>query len=448
VSIHICSLRALRSIALSRPMQSTALTHLCNRRRMLLGLLFYAAAASALSTRVSPLQKVMQLLVELEVKVAKDGQREDIAFAQFSDFCKGSATDKQFEIKTAKAQIESLTATISKAEADASAGTSKTGELSGTISTNEADLKAASSVRKMEREEFSKVEADLMDVVDTLNRAINLLERKLKGSALLQARVDTRDLRGLTNALSAVVDAAALSIHDRKRLLALAQNHAGGGEGLASDGADEDAELGAPAADVYKAHSASIIDVLEDLREKAETQLAEARKQELSSQHNYEMLKQYLGDQIDADKKEFHASKASTASAMEAKAAAEGGLSITKKDLADSEAALEHLQGACVTAASDHEASVKSRQEELEALSTAKKAISEMTRGAEAVVYSNVTSLLQTRALSGRGSHLATRADLANFEVVHLVRQDSEVSRARATRVPNCCRNQVWGQRG
>ena len=46
-----------------------------------------------------------------------------------------------------------------------------------------------------------------------------------------------------------------------------------------------------------------IVDLLEDLKEKAEGELAEARKAESSAKHNFDMMRQSLQDQMAADTK-------------------------------------------------------------------------------------------------------------------------------------------------
>jgi len=357
---------------------------------------------------VNPVGKVVQLLSELSAKISKDGEAEDKAYTEYAEFCKGSKRDKGYEIKTAKAEIDDLTATIGKASADISAAGTKIEELGGTISGNDADLQAATSIREKESAEFKVAETELAETVGTLDRAINILEKKLKGSALMQAQVNTKDVSKLIQTLTAVVDAAALSLHDKKKLLALAQSNSGN--------ADDDDEVGAPAPEAYKQKSGSIIDVLEDLREKAESQLSEARKEEASARHNYDMLKQSLEDQISADNKEMAEAKATKYNAAEVKATAEGDHTVTKKDLSDAQNALAELNGGCRTAAADHEASVKSRAEELKALAEAKKAISESSKGAEGQVYLQLSSDRGTAEIS-------TQADLANFEVVNLVKK-------------------------
>ena len=121
------------------------------------------------------------------------------------------------------------------------------------------------------------------------------------------------------------------------------------------------------------------------------------------------MLKQSLDDQIAADNKDLDEEKAAKAAAVAAKATAEADLSATNKDLADAEAALASANQDCMQVAADHEATVNGRAAELKAIADAKNILTSTTSGAEGQTY----SLLQ----------LKSRADLANAEVVTLVKQ-------------------------
>merc|ERR1719262_772281 len=118
------------------------------------------------------------------------------------------------------------------------------------------------------------------------------------------------------------------------------------------------------------------------MKDKAEGELSEARKAEQNAKHNYEMLKQSLTDQIAADTKEKGEQTATATEATETKATAEGDLAIAVKDLANANGILHTTSTDCMTAAEDHEVSQKGRAEELKALATAKKIISETTGGA------------------------------------------------------------------
>merc|ERR1719326_1104467 len=77
----------------------------------------------------------------------------------------------------------------------------------------------------------------------------------------------------------------------------------------------EDDGIGAPQAAAYK-HEAShtVIDLLEDMRDKAEVELCEIRKVEQAAAHNYELTVLSLKDEIASYKKEFAEVKAEAAS--------------------------------------------------------------------------------------------------------------------------------------
>jgi hypothetical protein len=363
---------------------------------------------------VTPVSKVLQLLSQLESKISKDGEVEEKLFQEYMDWCKNAKADTGYEIKTAKAQIEDLTSTIGKAISDYDASSTKIEELAGSISQDSADLKSATEIRTKENAEFTASEAELVEAVDMLDRAINILEKKLRGSAaLVQAKYNTKDMRSLVSALNAVVDAASLSVHDKQKLLSLAQSQ--------SSDDDGDSDVGAPDAAAYKSHSGNIIDVLEDMREKAQGQLAEIRKEESAARHNFEMLKQSLEDQIAYDSKELDEAKTNKAAAAETKAVAEGDLAVTKKDLADDESTLANMDSDCASKKDDHETSVKSRAAELEALAKAKEIIAGSTDGASNIVYS-ASSFLEVDSVHLR-SQVSTHADLVNLEVVNFVRQ-------------------------
>jgi hypothetical protein len=362
---------------------------------------------------VTPVSKVLELLSSLESKITKDGEEEEKLFVKYMDWCKNAKADTGYAIKTAKAEIEDLTSTIGKALSDIDAYSTKIEELAGSISQDTADLKSATGIRAKESAEFTASEEELVEAVDMLDRAINILEKKLHGSAaLVQSQYNTKDMKSILSALNAVVEAASLSLHDKNKLLSLAQSQ--------NNDDDSDSDVGAPAAEAYKSHSGNIIDVLEDMREKAQGELAKIRAEESAAKHNFEMLKQSLEDQITYDNKEMDESKSNKAAAAETKAVAEGDLAVTKKDLADDEETLANMDTDCASKKEDHETSVKGRAEELQALAKAKEIIAGSTGGASERVY----SFLQVDGADQRvRSQLSTHADLVNFEVVNLVRQ-------------------------
>jgi len=380
------------------------------RTAVLVLTLAVAAPAAAARARQDPLSEVLALLDSLAAKIAAEGEAEAKAYKAYADWCADAATNLGFEIKTATSKKEKLEADIGEDTGDVQASIAKIEELAASVATDEADLKSATEVREKETADFAANEAELMDVVDTLGRAIKVIEREMAKNPAAFAQTDVSSVSALVKSLGAIVDAAAFSSADKQKLLGLVQSqHAA---------QDEDDDLGAPEAAAYKSHSGGILDVLEDLKEKAEEQLSELRKAETSAKHNYEMLKQSLEDQIAADTKDLDEEKAAKAATEEAKATAEGDLTGTIKDLENAKAGLETANSNCMQTAADHEATVTARAEELKVIAEAKKILEESTSGAVEQTY----SFLQVHKMQAV-SKLQTRVDLANAEVLNLLKK-------------------------
>jgi len=373
------------------------------QRVLFLCFLALVMSPAAVANNANPISKVIELLSALEAKIMKDGENEAKAYKDYFEWCDDAAKEKGFLLKTATADKEKLESVIGKAKSDIEEASEKISSLSATISEDEADLKAATAIREKEQKSFVGEESELMSASDMLGRAITIIEREMKGSALIQTQVDIQNLNGWVQALKTLLDATSISTSDKKDLVAFVQ----------SQHTEEDAmdEMGAPDPAAYKSKSGGIVDVLTDMKEKADEELAGLRKQEKTDQHNFDLLKLAINDAVAAANHNLDENKATKAEAEETLAAAEGELAATNKLLAEGQAALDLVHDDCMEKASDHEITVKGRAEELAALAKAKKIIQQMTAGAVKQSY----SFLQTS--------LSTRADLANLEVVNLVKK-------------------------
>merc|ERR1719171_1186958 len=212
----------------------------------------------------------------------------------------------------------------------------------------------------------------------------------------------------VASALAVMVEATSISSADASKPTAFLQD------------SQESDEFGAPAAAVFKSSSGGIVGTLQDLYEKAEAQLEEARKTETKSVQAYQMLASSLKDEIKFGEKDMAKAKKDLAASGEAKATAEGDLAVTEKDLAEDIKTLSTLHADCMKGAEDFEAETKSRAEELKALATAKKVIVEATSGAAEQSYSFVQV------------SMSTGADLANFEAVRFVRDLAQKQKSTA----------------
>merc|ERR1719265_2232706 len=343
------------------------------------------AAAGARAEETNPLGQVFALMDELAAKVTKDKEAEAKAYKEYFELCDDASSNKNNEIKTATALKEKLEATIAELTANIDATDAKIKVLVDSISTGETDLDSATKIREKENADFAASEKDLVEAVDTLGRALSILEREMAKNPAALAQLSTSNMAKVVQGLGVIVDAAGFAATDKNRLMALVQAQQG------SD--DSDSEMGAPAAAVYKSQSGGIVDVIADMQGKAEEELSELRKTEKTAQHNFNMLKQSLEDQLAVDNKDMDAAKSKKAADEEAKATATGELDVTVKELKASKDALASAQSNCMTVASDHEATVKSREEELKVVAEATKILQETSGGAVEQTY----SLLQTR---------------------------------------------------
>jgi chromosome segregation ATPase len=346
------------------------------------------------SVAASPIAKIIEMIGDLEAKIIGEGEAVQKTYAEFAEWCETESRNVQYEIKTGKAEVEDLDATIDKEASNIVAQTATIEELAGGIATDEADLKAATEIRNKEQAVFSEEEKDLVETIDTLERAVGIVEKEMNGGAsMLQAS------GSVVQALATMVKAQSLSSAEGARLTALVQD---------KQESDDD-DSGAPQAAAYSNQSGGIVDTLNDLLEKAQAQLDTARTKEEADIQNFEMLQQSLTDEIKFANKEMDSAKKSKSESEEGKATAEGDLSVTTKDLDEDLKTLGGLHHDCMTKANDFEAETKSRAEELKALATAKKIIKENVAGAAA-------SFLQD------GITISTHADLVNFEAVRFVR--------------------------
>ena len=115
-------------------------------------------------------------------------------------------------------------------------------------------MKETQGVLKEERCEFELAEANLVEMVSMLERAIAILEREMRGG-----RTSVVQLKGnevVVRALELFVDASAFDAEDAKKFGALVQ--------MTDDDDADDDDMGAPAAATYETHSDGIVTTLKE----------------------------------------------------------------------------------------------------------------------------------------------------------------------------------------
>jgi len=358
----------------------------------------------AVHAQANPLAKVFDLINSLKARITADGEKEEQAYRKFVSYCATTAKSTQYEIETGSIQKDQLTSKVGSLSSDIEVGDSRIKDRAAAISKAEAELSGATAMRKTEADEFTEGERELMSTIDTLERALSTLEKQLDGGKSF-AQIDTSTLTNIVQTLSVVDDAAALPGTDLDKLTAFIQ---------AQDEDGED-ETGAPAEAKYSKKSGGIMEVIEDMKDKAEGQLSDLRRSETKAKNSYGLLSQGLKDEIEAETKELEDTKSSKAESGEEKASSEGNLEVTKKELSSANTKNDEISSSCQTSSSDHEANVAARVEELKVIVQAEQILRESTGAASA-------SFLQVKASSSSSQRVKARLDVS-AALIRTIRQ-------------------------
>merc|ERR1719174_1180518 len=124
--------------------------------------LFYLLMAHAHGNqqKVTPVEKVIELLVKLEGEVTAEGKKEAAAYDKFACFCKEQADDKFYAINKSKKKIEMQTAHIKALAGEIEALNSEISDLRKTKKELAAEQKEADGIREEEFEKYSGKNAD------------------------------------------------------------------------------------------------------------------------------------------------------------------------------------------------------------------------------------------------------------------------------------------------
>ena len=132
-------------------------------------------------------------------KVKGDLAAEETMMEEYTKWCDSESNEKEDAITSHKRTIGDLEAEIADATARISELGTEVEELAGKISGAESELSEATKLREEEKATFAASESELVDTVDSLERALVVLKRGQ--TSFLQAR-DQDTLKKMTMSLS------------------------------------------------------------------------------------------------------------------------------------------------------------------------------------------------------------------------------------------------------
>merc|ERR1719324_1016237 len=97
-----------------------------------------AAVAIVAPVAASPIAKIITMIGDLESKIIAEGEAVQKTYEEYAEWCETESRNVQYEIKTGKAEVADLSATIDKEAANIVAQTATIEELGASIATDEA----------------------------------------------------------------------------------------------------------------------------------------------------------------------------------------------------------------------------------------------------------------------------------------------------------------------
>merc|ERR1719235_432136 len=333
---------------------------------MQMGFILLAFVGLTAATEVSPVQKVLELLDECKAKVAKDLAAETAVMEEYTTFCDDELKEKGYAIETAGRELADLSAAIEKSTALSMEKADEIATLGSTIAAKETELATATKARASEAEVFAAAEAELVKSVDEASRAYTALS---KGMAFMQGgnKVEAKkQMEAVTSAINAVINGISIKTESKRKLKAFLQQ-------ANSNTADDELTLKQPQAKMvaYESKSGGILQTIKDMQEKAEGELSDLRKKEMSNTHNFKMIEQGLNAEIAHGNEKLGLAKSAKVSAEEAIGTATGDQTETAKTKAADEEYSKNLKTECETTAMEWDARQKSAKEEMAAIDKA-----------------------------------------------------------------------------
>lgn len=350
--------------------------------KCLVALLSFAAVSDAAQSKVTPVQKVLQLLNKMTQKGRAEKEAEEVQFAQFKQFCTMTLAEKEKAIQEAGDLMEQLDASIDKNAQDADNLGYEITLVQKDLEKAAAEQESATKVRADERAAYKVTLKDYSESIDALNRALDVLKKQdyTRPQAGSEAQAAFLQLKSLK-----------LIPEDVKRKLVFLQTDA-----------ESESDSFAPEADGYEFQSGGVIDMLEDLQKKFGRKRVKLEKEETASQQAFTMLVQGLENSQRMSKKEIADKSQFKAKKLQKKAGDEGDLSETKSSKDADQKYKDDLQATCEKKESDFKDRQHMRQEELDAIQKAIEIIdSEDVAGSEPARFLQTASSSSSTSLAG-----------------------------------------------
>merc|ERR1719261_627594 len=145
-----------------------------------LALLCLLGVAAGISTSLSPVTRVVELLQALSKQVEKGGKVEEGLYEDFVCWGKSVINQKTASNAAAASRIDELETYIADLDAGRIELTSERTDLEKDIATLMSDMESATALRKKEKADFEDAEKEMNQAISALKSAIDTLDEATK----------------------------------------------------------------------------------------------------------------------------------------------------------------------------------------------------------------------------------------------------------------------------
>eukprot|EP00397_Hematodinium_sp_SG-2012_P014524 GEMP01014767.1.p1 GENE.GEMP01014767.1~~GEMP01014767.1.p1 ORF type:complete len:743 (+),score=266.47 GEMP01014767.1:152-2380(+) len=148
--------------------------------------LLVAALGADIKQRVTPVEKVTELLIKLKAQVLDESQREKAMFQKFNDFCHSQENEKFWQAAKGAKKVDRLDQEIENHEAQIEKKQQQVSDLEAEIADTKDTIEKDTAEMTGRSEKDARSLADLATVISQCKRAItHLKDSDVSGTALL-----------------------------------------------------------------------------------------------------------------------------------------------------------------------------------------------------------------------------------------------------------------------
>merc|ERR1719421_112912 len=290
---------------------------------------FLCTALRADATDVTPVEKVVQMIRDLQTQVQDEGTKEATTYDKFACFCKSKTDEKTEAIETGQTAVETITANLGTLTAKRDTLDGEIQTLNDEIAGYEEQLKTASGLRADEKKTFEGNLLDVTKAISALERAIETLKAS---KSLMSVKTEVRKSLLLADAL----DILPKPLKEHKVVMMLLSAH----------------QPDVPVSD-YDFHSGDIVSTLEGLLNTFRTSKVDLENDDASAQSSYDMSKHAKLDVLKTAQTSLAAAQKERAKTTDSIAVANQDLTETNAILNDDRVYLKDLTSKCETKAKE-----------------------------------------------------------------------------------------------